>query len=162
MQTPLVVYIDMDDVLCDYKNAHSAKLASSPGIAFPQSQYGFFASLQPIEGAIDSVKALIQDERFSPYILTAPSFVNPLCYTEKRVWIETYFGLDFTKNLIISSDKSLFKGDVLIDDNAFGKGQEGFDGKLFQFGAQEYQNWQMVMKRLMELVNEQNSSFYTS
>ncbi|GAB2703296.1 hypothetical protein GCM10011274_46440 [Paraglaciecola chathamensis] len=152
MQKPLVVYIDMDDVLCDYKSAHSTKLAANPGITFPQSQYGFFASLQPIEGAIESVKALIKDKRFSPYILTAPSYVNPLCYTEKRVWIETYFGLEFTKRLIISSDKSLFKGDVLIDDNAFGKGQEGFEGMIFQFGNPEYQNWKMVMKGLLELV----------
>jgi 5'(3')-deoxyribonucleotidase len=152
MQKPLVVYIDMDDVLCDYNSAHRAKLETNPSIAFPQSQYGFFASLQPIEGSIESVKALIQDKRFSPYILTAPSYVNPLCYTEKRVWIETYFGLDFTRKLIISPDKSLFKGDVLIDDNAFGKGQEGFEGKLFQFGAPEFQNWQLVMKRLFELV----------
>ncbi|MBN26391.1 MAG: hypothetical protein CL578_15235 [Alteromonadaceae bacterium] len=152
MHKPLVVYIDMDDVLCDYTNAHNNKLATNPDITFPQSQYGFFASLKPIEGAIKSVKMLINDERFAPYILTAPSYMNPLCYTEKRVWVETYFGLDFTQKLIISPNKSLLKGHVLIDDNLLGKGQEGFEGKLFQFGSPEYKNWQIVMKRLFELV----------
>ncbi len=35
---------------------------------------------------------------------------------EKRVWIEKYFGLEFTEKLIISANKGLLKGDLLIDD----------------------------------------------
>jgi hypothetical protein len=41
MQKLLVVYIDMDDVLGDFSNAHRDKLETNPDITFPQSQYGF-------------------------------------------------------------------------------------------------------------------------
>lgn len=150
----IVVFIDMDDVLCDYAKAHKQHLLVHPEVTYPQSQYGFFTSLEPIEGGVENVKLLINDNRFSPYILTSPSYMNPLCYTEKRVWIERYFGLEFTQRLIISADKSLMKGDVLIDDNAQGNGQEKFDGTLIQFGTAEYPSWTKVMKRLIDLVSK--------
>ena len=77
--------------------------------------------------------------------------MNPFCYAEKRVWIEKYFGLAFTKQLIISYDKSLLKGDVLIDDNSSGNGQEHFEGALYHFGSSELSNWDTVMKKLLTL-----------
>jgi len=39
----MIVYIDMDDVLCDYTTAFNNAIEKTPGIAFPQSQYGFYA-----------------------------------------------------------------------------------------------------------------------
>jgi len=42
--------------------------------------------------------------------------MNPLSYTEKRVWIEKFFGIDFVEKLIICSNKGLVKGAFLIDD----------------------------------------------
>jgi 5'(3')-deoxyribonucleotidase len=152
MNKPIVVYIDMDDVLCDFSKAHATDLAANPNIAFPQSQYGFFADLEPINGATGSVKQLISDPRFEVYILTAPSYLNPMCYTEKRVWIEKHFGVEFTKNLIISYNKALLMGDILIDDRAAGNGQDKFDGKLIQFGTSVYANWQLVMQKLESFV----------
>lgn len=148
MNKPIIVYVDMDDVLCDFSKAHAASLATNPGIAFPQSQYGFFAALEPIDDAIESVQQLIADPRFEIYILTAPSYMNPMCYTEKRVWIEEYFGIEFTKNLIISYNKALLKGDILIDDRSSGNGQDKFDGELIQFGTSVYANWKVVMQKL--------------
>lgn len=149
---PLVVYVDMDDVLSDYSGAHQTHLKAYPEIAYPQSQYGFFSSLKPIAGAVESVKSLINDERFSVYILTAPSYMNPLCYTEKRVWIEEYFGLEFTQRLIICADKSLLKGDVLVDDNATSNGQDRFEGTLLQYGEADYANWDSVMMCLFQMM----------
>lgn len=145
----MIVYIDMDDVLCDFSGAFKAALMKNPNIAYPQSQYGFFTNLSPINDAIDSVKKLINSEQYNPYILTAPSFQNPLCYTEKRVWIEKYFGLEFTKKLIISPNKALLKGDYLIDDMSEGKGQDKFEGKLLQFGSSQYPDWPSVLKHLL-------------
>ena len=69
----------------------------------PQSQYGFFANLVPIPFGVESVKQLIDSNLYDPNILTTPSTKNPLCYTEKRIWIEKHFGLEF----IISPNKSL-------------------------------------------------------
>jgi 5'(3')-deoxyribonucleotidase len=144
----MIVYIDMDDVLCDYTTAFNNAIEETPGIAFPQSQYGFYANLAPITGAIESVQKLINSEKFDPYILTAPSTRNPFSYTEKRVWIEKYLGVEFTEKLIISPNKGLLKGDILIDDLVEGRGQEGFEGKLIQFGSADYSDWESVLAQL--------------
>lgn len=138
----------MDDVLCDYSSAFKEAVFKTPSIAFPQSQYGFYANLLPIKDAIESVKRLIESSKFDPYILTAPSTLNPLSYTEKRVWIEKYFSIEFTEKLIISPNKGLLKGDILIDDRTCGRGQENFEGKLIQFGSADFANWQSVMHYL--------------
>ena len=148
----MLVYIDMDDVLCDFTGAYSSDIATNPGIKFPQSQYGFFENLAPIEGAILSVKALINSEKYVPYVLTAPSTRNPFCYTEKRVWIEKYFGYSFVEKLIICSNKALLKGDILIDDHIHGKGQENFEWRLIHFGSKTFPNWAAVRRTLDLLV----------
>jgi 5'-nucleotidase len=147
----MIVYIDMDDVLCDYTTAFNNAIEETPGIAFPQSQYGFYANLAPITGAIESVQKLINSEKFDPYILTAPSTRNPFSYTEKRVWIEKYFGIEFTEKLILSPNKGLLKGDILIDDLISGRGQESFEGNIMQFGSADYPDWKTVIARLETL-----------
>ena len=144
----MIIYIDMDDVLCDYTTAFNNAIEETPGIAFPQSQYGFYANLAPITEAIESVQKLINSEKFDPYILTAPSTRNPFSYTEKRVWVERYFGIEFTEKLIISPNKGLLKGDILIDDLISGRGQESFEGKIMQFGSVSYPGWKTVMVQL--------------
>ena len=106
----MIVYVDMDDVICDFTGEYQKDLARDPEIKFPQSQYGFFNKLPPLKGAIGAVKALLSSTQYDPYILTAPSILNPLCYTEKRVWIESKFGLDFVNKLIICPNKGLLKG----------------------------------------------------
>jgi len=92
------------------------------------------------------VKLLIASDKYEPYILTAPSTRNPFSYTEKRVWVEKKFGYSFVDKLIICSNKALLDGDVLIDDNGSGKGQENFEGRLFLFGGDEFPDWQAVVK----------------
>jgi 5'-nucleotidase len=143
-----VIYIDMDDVLCDYSGAHAAALANHPEIQFPQSQYGFYANLSPIEGAMDAANALYDSDRYEPYILTAPSIKNPLCYTEKRVWVERYLGMRYVERLIISPNKALLIGDILIDDQPRGRGQDQFNGRLMQFGSAAYPDWRAVRAAL--------------
>lgn len=43
-----VVYVDMDDVICDYSGAHRAACSIDPDNRFPQSVPGFFLNLAPI------------------------------------------------------------------------------------------------------------------
>jgi 5'(3')-deoxyribonucleotidase len=138
----------MDDVLCDFTGQFKKDALLNPKIGFPQSQYGFFAKLQPINGAIEAVKTLYYSEKYQPYILTAPSTRNPLCYTEKRVWVEENLGMEFVQRLIICPNKSLLKGALLIDDNDLGKGQEEFEGELLHFGSERYPDWASIRERL--------------
>ena len=65
-----IVYIDMDDTLCDFQGAFSEALKLNPTVRYPQSQYRFFANLLPIEGAIETVKRLINSDEYDPYILS--------------------------------------------------------------------------------------------
>jgi len=143
-----IVYIDIDDVLADFTSAFDQHIRDRPGIQYPQSQQGFFSSLPEVSGGIAAVKALIDSEKYDPYILSAPSLKNPLSYTEKRLWIEDKFGYDFVDRLILCAHKGLLKGDILIDDNHRGRGQEHFDGELIHFGSDRFPDWESVMKHL--------------
>lgn len=143
-----IIYVDMDDVLCDYSEKYRQSKKNCPQIAYPQSQKGFFTALAAKEGAIAAMKALLADDRFEPYILTAPSVKNPNCYTEKRLWVERHLGMEYVNRLIISPNKGLNLGPYLIDDNITGKGQEGFQGEILQFGKSPYKNWADICRKL--------------
>ena len=141
-----IVLIDMDGVLCNFNKAYKQAISKTSGIKFPQSQYKFFENLEPIENSIESINLL--KTKFKVYILTRPSIQNPLCYTEKRNWIEKYFGLDMCNNLIISCDKTMVKGDFLIDDNEQ-LGEFNPEWKLLKFGTSEYPEWKSIVEKLM-------------
>ena len=138
------VYIDMDDVLCDYSTAHHRDAELHPENPYPQSRKGFYEGLVPIKDALTAMSWLNQDNRFEPYILTAPSVYNPLSYTEKRLWVETHLGFEWCICLIICPDKSLLSGDILIDDRLSGHGQERFSGELLQFGSPKFPDWKTI------------------
>ena len=134
----------MDDVLCNYTSAFKIIKAQQPEIEFPQSVPGFFENLEPKVDAVDSFFNLAS--RYDVHILSAPSVFNPLCYTEKRIWVEKYLGFEFTHNLILATNKGLLKGDYLIDDYVAGRGQEYFEGELIHFGSDKYPDWRSIMK----------------
>ena len=143
-----IVYVDMDEVLVNFRKGYLNAIEKNPTMKYPQAEYGFWVNLEPIEGGIEAVKDLIKSDEYDVYILTAPSIHNPLCYAEKRVWIEKYFGLDFVNHLIISPNKGLSKGHYLIDDNIEGKGQEDFEGELIHFSYERFPDWKSVRKYL--------------
>lgn len=139
-----IIYVDMDDTICDYTNAFNESRERRPDLVYPQSQYGFYMDLKPINESVSSVLRL--DEIFDVYVLTRPSYQNPMCYTEKRVWIERHFGLEFCKKLIICYDKALLMGDILIDDVLW----PGFLGEQIHFGSAKFNDWNKVMNYLIK------------
>lgn len=100
-----LLYVDMDDVLCDYSGAFQKIKDQQPEVDFPQSVTGFFEHLEPLDDAINSFLELA--EKMNVYILSAPSVFNPLCYTEKRIWVENYLGFEFAHKLILATNKGL-------------------------------------------------------
>ena len=143
-----IVYVDIDDTLADLQSALKKAKSINPAMPFPQAEYGFYANLTPIDGAIESVEWLLNSKVFTPYILTAPSTMNPMSYTEKRVWVEKHLGIEMVERLIISPNKSLLKGAYLVDDNIEGRGQEGFEGNVLQYGSAQFPNWKSVIQAL--------------
>jgi len=139
------VFVDMDHVMADFNKSYVAVKAQVPTMKFPQSLPGFFASLEPIEGAVVGYRWL--HDNFDTWVLTRPSYMNPHCYTDKRLWVEHHLGMDICQRLILCPDKSLVKGDYLIDDMPW----PGFDGKQLQFGPfGEYHDWDAVVRYFKE------------
>jgi 5'(3')-deoxyribonucleotidase len=147
----MIIYVDMDDVICDYSKRIECQKEKYPEVKFPQSVEGFFRGLEPVFGAIEAVEKLRAKSGVELYILTAPSTRNPLSYTEKRLWVEEKFDYELTKNLIMCSNKGLLKGDILIDDHDSGRGQESFEGRLIHFGTEKYRNWGLVLNSILKI-----------
>lgn len=129
----ITIYIDMDGVLADFYKKAKEMLALEPYIKYPQSQYDFFRNLEPIKDAIETYKWLDSQDMFNVCILTAPSVLNAWSYTDKRIWVEKYLGIDACHKMTISGQKHQSIGDYLIDDNFEGKGQDKVIGKLIHF-----------------------------
>ena len=136
----------MDDTIFQFKERYDQLYTDK--MQFPQATHGFFANLEPIPMAVYFVNKL--RNLYDVYILTAPSVMNPLCYTEKRVSIEKHFDLAFCDKLIISPNKGLLKGDYLIDDISEGKGQDKFEGELIQFGSDKWKCWLDIFNYLQD------------
>ena len=137
------IYVDMDDTLCDFAGQAYLDLKANPSIRYPQATYGFFTKLRPLPNAIESMHELVA-MGYDVWILTRPSVLNPMCYTEKRVWVEKHLGMEFCHRLILCPDKARvgFKGDYLIDDWCW----EGFQGEQFVFGYGEHSTWKKIME----------------
>src|SRR5574343_428091 len=145
----LTVYVDIDDTLADYTGAVKKALKQTPGIIFPQSQYGFYTKLSLIPDGLEAITAMsLRPKQFDVWLLTAPSIKNPLSYTEKRVWVENRLGEKWVDRLIISPNKGLLKGDILIDNEVRGRGQENFEGELIEFGSKKHPNWKFIRSYL--------------
>jgi 5'-nucleotidase len=140
----LICYVDMDGVLCDYVNGWS-EMKRLVEIEYPQSIHGFYRGLKPLTNAIQSYKTL--EEIYDVRILTRPSYKNLHCYTEKAQWVLHHLGEKAQEKMILAPDKSLLKGDILIDDE-INAGQLGFEGRLIRFGHAPTENWTKIIHLL--------------
>lgn len=76
---------------------------------------GFIRNLPPVPGALQAVKELLalgMDVR----ICTSPLTQFENCVAEKYLWVEKNLGRDATARLILTKDKTLVQGNLLIDD----------------------------------------------
>lgn len=77
---------------------------------------GFFRSLPPIDGAIQAVKEMVA-HGIDVRICTHPLQAYRNCVGEKYEWVERHLGTAFTTRMILTRDKTVIAGDMLIDDN---------------------------------------------
>ena len=144
------LYIDMDGVLADF----DAKAALAP--KHIKQKYGdnlhrvpgFYRDLKPLPGAIEAFNKLC--EHYDVYIASTPSWSNPSCWIDKRLWVQQYIGQNAYKKLILTSNKGILKGDYLIDDNTW-NGADEFEGEHIHFGTDKnFMNWDDVLKYLLQ------------
>jgi 5'-nucleotidase len=137
----MIILLDQDNVLADFEAGfRQAWIACHPEIppveeaerksfqvredypsdlrpavdAILQSR-GFYRNLPLMRGARQAVTDLLA-EGFDIYICTSPLTQYQNCVLEKYEWVEEYLGSEFTKRVILTRDKTLVRGDVLIDD----------------------------------------------
>tara|TARA_R110000823_G_scaffold296080_3_gene416111 strand:+ start:46965 stop:47261 length:297 start_codon:yes stop_codon:yes gene_type:complete len=87
---------------------------------------------------------MLEHAGYDVWLLSRPSFKNPLCYTEKRLWVENNLGEEWVEKFILAPDKSLLIGDYLIDDKPW----DDFQGKQFLIGSDEYPDWYTILDEL--------------
>jgi len=136
-----VILVDMDDVLAQFEagflDIWRRLYPDLPYIPLPQrdvfgieKQYppefrekiraifrtpGFFLNLEPVPGGPEALRQML-DQGHQVFICTAPMVECVSCSMEKFQWTERHLGHDFLKRLTIASDKTLVRGDFLIDD----------------------------------------------
>ena len=74
----------------------------------------FFAELPPRAGAVDAVRRMV-GVGLRVYFCTAPVLTSEWCASEKYEWIIRHFGQSAAVRIIMTSDKTAVRGDVLID-----------------------------------------------
>lgn len=138
---PPLVLVDMDGVLADLEAAFWGRWSTEhptspqrtdgdptqfyiedqlPELYQPQvrdivNTPGFFATLPPIAGGAQAMRAMLElgwDVR----VCTAPLLSNPTCASDKLAWLDEHVGDGWSRRAIVSKDKSLVRGDLLIDD----------------------------------------------
>jgi len=140
-----IILIDLDNTACDYTKAHKEHIEEEPGIIYPQCKYKFFEDLDPIKDFIFAYFEL--KKHYRVFIVSSPSIMNKLSYTEKAVWIEKHLGSSELKYLILAYDKTLVKGDYLIDDFD----QDGVlvpEWEQIKFGTKKFPDWKTVLNYL--------------
>lgn len=75
---------------------------------------GWFRSLPPTPFAIEGFHKL--NQHFDVWICTKPLESNPTCRDEKAAWVVEHLGPQYERRLIITPDKSLIRGTILLDD----------------------------------------------
>jgi len=75
----------------------------------------FYPKIPPVEEGLAAIREMV-DLGISVFICTTPLSIYAYCVLEKYQWVEKYLGYGFTKKLILTRDKTLVRGDMLIDD----------------------------------------------
>ena len=143
------IFFDMDGVLVEFNSA--LRHIDDETIRRYEGHYqdipGFFALMDPMPGAIEAVKKLSQ--HYEVFILSTAPWKNPSSWSDKRIWVEKFFGDIFFKRIILTHRKDLVMGDYLIDD--LGKnGTSSFKGEWIHFGSDQFPNWESVVPYLLK------------
>ena len=167
-----IILIDMDGVVADF-SAKLLKTAKERGYGevdpsnvksfkihdeFPEkfheginniiSERGFYRDLKPIDGAIEGIQEMMEYSFFEVFFCTSPWNTSETCIRDKQNWLSQYFGKKILKRLVVTNDKTLVRGDYLIDDKPTIKGV--FDNPTWEqiLFSQPY-NEKVIGKRRM-------------
>ncbi|XP_021491169.1 5'(3')-deoxyribonucleotidase, cytosolic type isoform X2 [Meriones unguiculatus] len=145
VRRPVRVLVDMDGVLADFESGllqgFRRRFPGDPHVPLEQrrgflasEQYGalrpdlaekvvsvyeapgFFLNLEPIPGAVDALREMNNMQDTEVFICTSPLRKYDHCVAEKYRWVEQHLGSQFVERIILTRDKTVVMGDLLIDD----------------------------------------------
>lgn len=140
MKKKKILYLDMDGPLANFDSGVGREnFEENPPEMFLQ---GFFRNLKVVPGAREAVTELLKLEDLDIYIGSKHTTSNIHCASEKVGWIIEHFP-ELEKKMLLICDKTLLKGDYLIDDDLRWK---GFDGLFIHFDPKDAENsWQTIL-----------------
>ncbi len=142
----VTVLVDMDGVLCDFdarvNERYAALFPGQPVVPLSERRdfymakdyherfgpeaaqrvrdicgsQGFFEGLEPITGALAAVKDMAAHPRLNVIICTAPLSRFEFVLVEKFRWVEKHLGREWIDKIVLTRDKTVVDGRVLIDD----------------------------------------------
>jgi 5'-nucleotidase len=158
--------VDMDGVLADIEKAfwkawHGTYIAPEDRQEFyiisdlPEEERaaawelmkdpGFFVSMPPIPGALAGIVKL-RDFGHDVRIVTKPIRSSRFCASEKQLWVKRWLGKEWLECLVITSDKTVVRGDYLLDDAPYVDGSFAPLWQHIRFGSVLYPDWDAVVK----------------
>ena len=143
-----ILYIDMDNVLVDFKSGIDA-ISEEERQQFKDDLDevpGIFSKMKPVEGAIAAYNELTK--HFDVYILSTAPWENPSAWSDKLLWVKKYLGQSAHKRLILSHNKNLNAGDFLVDDRT-ANGAGKFAGEHIHFLSEQFKDWDDVLSYLL-------------
>ena len=143
-----ILYIDMDNVLVDFKSGIDA-ISEEDRQQFKDDLDevpGIFSKMKPVDGAIEAYNELTK--HFDVYILSTAPWENPSAWSDKLLWIKKYLGQTAHKRLILSHNKNLNAGDFLVDDRT-ANGAGKFAGEHIHFLSEQFKDWDDVLSYLL-------------
>lgn len=132
--------IDMDGVLSNFEDSHAKRmreLSLDAPLYVPSERRDYnifkgfegfeefvtqsldtipYIDMEPLEGAVESVRMMMEDPEVEVFIISMPTITNVSCASDKYQWLIKHFGMDVAKRLILTLDKTIVDVDFLIDD----------------------------------------------
>lgn len=124
------IFVDQDGVLADFDgHMRRSGLTSDEIKRLP----GAYLAMAPIPGAIEGVKRLIS-KGHDVWVATKPPTAIPHAYADKVAWILKHLP-ELKRKIVLTHDKSLLRGDLLIDDRPHRARAFRFEGHTIIFGG---------------------------
>ena len=150
MKNKKILYVDMDNVLVDFKTG--IERISEEDKKLYEGRYddvpGIFSLMDPMKDAIESYNKL--SSYYDTYILSTSPWDNPTAWQDKILWVQKYLEKSAYKRLILSHHKNLNTGDYLIDDR-LKNGADKFKGEHIHFGTERFPDWKSILNYLIIL-----------
>lgn len=155
MKNKTKIFVDMDGVLVNFQSGIN-KLDEATKREYAddgngQPHYddvlGIFSLMEPLDGALEGVRAL-QAKGYDLYILSTAPWGNPSAWSDKVAWVTKHLDDVFHKKMIITHCKGLLAAqeDAYLIDDRTGHGALDFGSRHIKFGTERFPNWASIVE----------------